>query len=153
MSTKLIMRRSGEFQADWAHGGGKCGTETNLQTTYFYDCTVEARPSLDKNDFLIDQLDIDKYFQNRYKSRRPSDQFLGYTIIKHSPRSCERIALNAVNDIALMLNDHFMKHHDSPVGLIVTSLKVSIGFNQRAVMTAEWTPDKRRRQYASQDEV
>lgn len=139
MSTKLVMRRNGNFQCHWAHADGKCGADTNLSPKYFYECEIVAIPSLDQHDFLIDQLDIDKYFQTRYT---PIDDY--ETTYKSVPKSCERIALNAITDISVLLNRHFQANHGSSMERIVTRLRVSIGFNSQAVMTAEWTPEQKK---------
>ena len=146
--TKLIMRRSGTFLCRWNSTDGKCGTRDHLTPVYHYECVIEALPVLDQNGFLMDQLDIDKYFQNRYYG----DQVPTYSLHNptgtpsHPPRSCEQIALNAINDITYLLRGHLNKTHGAmDVGSIVKSVRVSVGVDQQAVMTAEWTPDKSRK--------
>ena len=129
---KLIMNRNGEFRCKWSSANGKCGADPVTAATYFYSCEIEASPTLDRNDFLLDQLDIDRYFQGRYP-------------IDHQPRSCERIALNAVNDILRIIGTHMAAEHGASATDVIYRLKVSIGFDSRAVMTAEWTRPRGKR--------
>lgn len=127
MSTKLTMRRDGTFKCDFIRTAGKCGSILEQCPEYYYECEIVAKPILDENDFLIDQLDIDEYFQKRYKCG-------------HQPQSCERIALNAIDDIKFMLAGHLRFHQNRDIEQIVYSIRISIGFNSDIAMTAEWTP-------------
>lgn len=140
---KLIMKRNGNFKCNWRSADGKCGADTDLSPMYYYDCHIEAAADiLDSHGFIVDQLEIDRYFQQRYdgtpKNFRQPDVCPDFN---HHPQSCERIALNAVVELKQMIEKHLIK--ETGVARL-HKVSVSIGFNNLAVMTAEWTPEKAR---------
>jgi hypothetical protein len=132
---KLIMTREGGFVCHWITPHGKCGTSKDIRSTYFYKCVIEAKPVLDSNGFLFDQLEIDKYFQRRYRDDPPGSV----------PRSCENIAMNAVADITNLLAVRMMEEHGAPLDKIIERLEVSIGADSQAMMTCVWEPPKKQR--------
>jgi len=144
---KLTMNRRGNFRCNWSSADNKCGTGTELTPAYAYHCHIETADILDQHGFIIDQLEIDKYFQTKYYGNQPA--------WKTTPaQSCEKIALNAVNDIKRMIENHMLSNHGMSV---IYRIAVTISLSDQsspAQMTAEWLPEatkpianvKRRRQ-------
>jgi len=109
----LRMRREGEFVANWSDVHTGCGTPKLGPNVYRYVCEIEStRESLDENGFILDNMEVDAYFQSVYSARVPA-------------KSCERIAINAVEHIRRMLRD--------PLRVAVT-----IYGSPQAGLTAEW---------------
>lgn len=141
---KLTMKRNGEFTCHWINADGMCGVGTELNPRYRYECNIETGDILDKNDFIIDQLDVDRYFQQKYGKQfgvvvQPEwdNRFGTFNYTKHRARSCERIALDAVTDIKNMVETHMLSHSGMSV---VYRIAVTISFGDQATMTAEWVP-------------
>jgi hypothetical protein len=123
---RLVLRRKGTFNANWSDTHTMCGFPEEILGTkilsyrYNYECTIEADSSLDTDGFIIDQLALDRYFQVKYHHRQVA-------------KSCERLALQAVKDVAELLRTKGMTS--------VFRIAVTISFNDLASMTAEWTKE------------
>ena len=139
---KLFMNRNGDFKCNWNSTENMCGTIENLNPIYSYACVIETGDILDTQDFVFDQLNVDKYFQEKYKEavvHSPSYRGGNHITRRHAPRSCERIAIDAVNDIRRMLEKHMLSHADLAV---IYRIAVTISFGPKhAAITAEWVPD------------
>lgn len=125
---KLTMKRHGSFRCRWTSTNGKCGIGTDTTPIYTYACHIETADILDQNGFIYDQLQIDEYFQKKYNdgNYRPA-------------LSCEKLAVNAVNDIKYMIESHMLKNSGLSV---IYKIAVTIGVdNGNASMTAEWVPE------------
>jgi len=135
---KLIMKRVGKFECSWRNAENKCGVGEDLNPWYSYQCYIEADSRiLDAHGFIIDQLDVDKYFQDKYKFARNA---LGYPSFQPAAKSCEQIALASVRDIKQMVENHM---HKTLGWSKLYCIRVTIGvlFNETATLTAEWTPE------------
>lgn len=132
---KLVLQRRGSFRCHWASTGSVCGVNVEPTPTYEYLCKIETGVVLDKNGFIIDQLDIDKYFKTKYSEGMD----LGQRIKLFPPKSCELIALDAVTDIKRLVETHMMKTTGASH---LFKIAVTVRFGQDAQMTAEWTPEK-----------
>lgn len=132
---KLILNRKGEFPCHWLSTDNMCGTINTTEPIYSYDCRIETADILDKQGFIMDQLMVDDYFQKRYthsEGRYRQRQ-------RHNAVSCEQIAINGVNEIKRMLEDHMLKETGISV---IYKIAVTISFGPKhASITAEWTPD------------
>lgn len=119
----LCLKRKGNFLADWQSTKGMCGTprfDTDTYVQYNYECIIEADHSeLDSNGFLIDQLEVNKYFEVKYKTRKKA-------------QSCERIAIEAVKEIADLL---YANGHRKVNRIAVTVAPTGV---ELASMTCEW---------------
>lgn len=92
---KMILRRRGQFACHWKSAENKCASGDNLHPKYTYEVELVSTAELDPHGFLIDQISLDKYFQERYIGVNGG----------HEPKSCENIA-PAVSDILnLFLNE------------------------------------------------
>ena len=60
---KLILNRNGKFGYRWLSTDNMCGTIMTTEPVYNYACHIETADILDKHGFIMDQLDVDKYFQ------------------------------------------------------------------------------------------
>jgi len=136
---KLIMNRNGDFTCNWSSMDNMCGTIATLNPVYSYSCVIETGDILDKQDFVFDQLNVDKYFQDKYKAAPYPPHTNSRDVRRHKPRSCERIAIDAVNNIREMLEKHMLGHADMSV---IYRIAVTISFGPKhASITAEWRPD------------
>lgn len=143
----LILKRAGAFHAQWESLDGVCGTAGDSTRNYTYECVIVADAAvLDANGFIIDQLDVDAYFQNQYSgfksdSSKPTTNYNGYNTkyaskpILYKPLSCERIAIGAVNDILKLVKNHGCKVSRLSVPIALASSPV-------ASMTCEWAEEK-----------
>lgn len=147
----LILKRAGAFHAQWESLDGVCGTAGDSTRNYTYECVIVADAAvLDANGFIIDQLDVDAYFQNQYSgfksdSSKPTTNYNGYNTkyaskpILYKPLSCERIAIGAVNDILKLVKNHGCKVSRLSVSIALASSQVA---SQVASMTCEWAEEK-----------
>lgn len=130
---KLTLNRSGKFPCHWLSTDNMCGTIHTTEPIYSYNCIIETADILDKRGFVMDQLDVNNYFQKRYTQDKRGRQ------TKHAAVSCEQIAINAVNEIKHMLESHFLKNSGISV---IYRLAVTISFGPGdASITAEWRPE------------
>lgn len=125
---KLTMNRRGEFVCNWSDTNNKCGVGPETAPKYSYHCHIETADILGPHGFVFDQLKIDEYFQNKYNKQQ-------------SAKSCERLAVNACEDIKRMIENHMLGHSGMSViyRIVVT---IGLGDHGPAQMTAEWTPVK-----------
>jgi hypothetical protein len=121
---KLTMNRRGEFRCNWYDTTNKCGVGPETNPNYQYHCHIETADILDQNGFVFDQLKIDEYFQQKYRAIQ-------------SAKSCERLAVNACDDIKRMIENHMLMHSGMSV---IYRISVTIGLGP-AQMTAEWVPE------------
>jgi hypothetical protein len=122
---KLKMVRKGTFQCYWKSTENMCGLSGSQAPSYNYVCEIECGPVLDKHGFLVDQLDVDKYFQEKYRKGFPQPA-----------RSCERTAMECLNDVKYMVETHMMKSWGYSD---IRRIAVTIFVNEVAAMTAEWS--------------
>lgn len=126
---KLKMIRRGRFECHWRTTENMCGITSSNTPSYNYVCEIECGPVLDQHGFMIDQLDVDKYFQTKWSARAG-----GYT--GHIALSCEKMALACVDDVKYLVEAHMMKAAGFSE---IHRLSVTISFNETAAMTAEWS--------------
>lgn len=128
MAIKLKMVRRGSFRANWSTHENMCGIALSSNPTYNYVCEIECGTVLDKHGFMIDQLDVDSFFQTRYtySMRKPDG---------HKARSCEVMAIECCEDVKYMVESHMMKATGNSE---IHRIAVTIFFNETAAMTAEW---------------
>ena len=129
---KFILKRGGQFKCHWSNYDGRCGTDKNPIQTYNFLCQIETNDHLDKNGFIVDQLDVNETFQKLFYPDA------------HPAKSCELIALTAVHKIYdLILNT-------SAKGIKIYRIAVSIsvptppGVIGEAAITAVWEITKKR---------
>lgn len=135
---KLILNRKGEFPCHWLSTDNMCGTINTTEPIYSYDCRIETADILDSHGFIMDQLMVDDYFQKRY-THTPEERRGIRSRQRHHAVSCEQIAINGVNEIKRMLEDHMLKETGISV---IYKIAVTISFGPKhASITAEWTPD------------
>lgn len=128
MAIKLKMVRRGNFKANWTTSENMCGVTVSPNPTYNYVCEIECGTILDEHGFMIDQLDVDRYFQVKFAAshQQPS----GVKAL-----SCERMAIICCSDVKYMVESHMMK---ATGGSEIHRIAVTIFFNETAAMTAEW---------------
>ena len=111
--TSLSLHRTGSFNVNRdAEDSTQCGFARGNRTCWF-DVTIRSMNQLDENGFLIDNNEVQHYFDRTYA---------GVTSFK----SCETIALRAVNDLRDIVG------HDRCL-----SIKVEIKPGDYAGITAE----------------
>jgi hypothetical protein len=128
MSIKLKMVRRGSFKANWYNTQNMCGVTESKNPTYHYVCEIECGTVLDAQGFMIDQLDVDRFFQVRFAASQRSP--MGQMAL-----SCERMAIACCEDVKYMVESHMMQ---STGASEVHRIAVTISFNDTAAMTAEW---------------
>jgi hypothetical protein len=128
MAIKLKMVRRGSFAENGVTTENMCGVTQSSNPTYNYVCEIECGTILDSHGFMIDQLDVDRYFQVKFAASLKNPQ--GVTGI-----SCERMAIVCLEDVKYMVESHMMK---STGGSEIHRIAVTIYFNDTAAMTAEW---------------
>lgn len=128
MAIKLKMVRRGSFRANWSTHENMCGIALSSNPAYNYVCEIECGTVLDKHGFMIDQLDVDRFFQTRYaySTREPGG---------HKARSCEVMAIECCDEVKYMVESHMMR---ATGGSEIHRIAVTIFFNDTAAMTAEW---------------
>src|SRR5579859_7836789 len=128
MAIKLKMVRRGNFTANWKTTENMCGVTESHNPTYNYVCEIECGTILDEHGFMIDQLDVDRYFQVKFAASRRNPNGV-------NALSCERMAIICCDDVKYMVESHMMK---ATGGSEVHRIAVTIFFNETAAMTAEW---------------
>ena len=118
------MVRRGTFRANWNTTENMCGITLSTNPTYNYICEIECGTVLDQHGFMIDQLDIDRYFRKKFET------FNGVKAL-----SCERMAIICCEDVKYMVESHMMK---ATGGSEIHRIAVTIFFNETTAMTAEW---------------
>lgn len=117
--TCFKMRREGQFLAKWSREETKCGP-AEAQPIYQYACDIVAAPELNDSGFIIDNLEVHRYFLNTYGTR-PLPAI-----------SCERMAAHGVKSIKRMCETE---------GVTLISISVSVSGMTGAWLTAEWRND------------
>lgn len=79
-----ILKRRGFFATRFTTSTNQCGSEGNQ--FFHYRCTITTGPKLDKRGFVIDNIDIQRYFEQAYASPQPA-------------RSCEQMAKAACYEL------------------------------------------------------
>lgn len=119
---KIILKRVGTFKCNWRSGDNVCGHGIAGPQEYNYSCEIVSDDEyLDKHGFIVDQLDVDKVFQNMFHPQR------------HEPKSCEKMALMLVQQIKYLALD------SGPVRVTVSVGPIPpLGVVGEASITAEW---------------
>lgn len=112
------MRREGQFTARFNTRGNQCGT--GGQQIYTYLCEIEVGEKLDNRGFILDNYEVQGYFDRTYASDQPA-------------QSCERIAQIAASHFADLLQRN---------GREAQRVSVTIRGSAFAGLTASWTPEK-----------
>lgn len=81
--TLLTVNRTGEFTIAGCTDGPQCGSMVSRNYKYHVAITGESG-DLDREGFIIDNIEIDRYFMDRYEGK------------EISATSCENIALVAL---------------------------------------------------------
>lgn len=111
----LTLQRQGEFRV------GQCGDDTTQcgmrgTRTLHYDVSIRSTErQLNENGFIVDQLEIQRYFDTRYQV---VPRFL----------SCEEIACEATKGLRKLVGPRRCN-----------SIKVTIAPGPNAGLTAEWS--------------
>lgn len=123
---QLTLKRAGTFTANWNSGSNVCGHGKSGEQTYNYSCEIVSDSKhLDPHGFIVDQLDVDRTFRDKY-------------YLSSYPVSCEQMAIAFVYEIQTMV----IKHQG--VGT-VKRVVVSVGpippkgYKGEAAIIAEWT--------------
>ena len=113
----FTMRRRGSFVTRFTSRRNQCGREgANI---FKYECVIRTRNEwLDSRGFLIDNLDIQTYFE--------------YAFVGVPGISCEQMAQKACNHIVETLQYKNIK---------LASVEVTIVGGADAALTATWTPE------------
>jgi len=85
----LTLHRQGKFTLDTVPGTDHCGTMSRL--TVAYETRIVCAPRLDSRGFLVDQVNVDRFFQRQGKTSL----------------SCERLAM----DLAAKLHASLVKEN------------------------------------------
>jgi len=123
---KFILKRGGQFKCHWSNYDGRCGTDKNPIQTYNFLCQIETSDKLDKNGFIVDQLDVNETFQKLFYPN------------PHPAKSCELIAMHALEAIRTLVYTH---SPDIRIYRVAVSISVPTppGVIGEAAITAEWT--------------
>ena len=124
---KLILKRAGVFKANWADGDGACGHGDPGAQEYNFVCEIESDSRyLDKNGFIVDQLEVNNVFQTQFYPE-PSN-----------PLSCEEMALMFTQTIRYLTESH-MRSADAVIRITVGVGAIPPpGVKGEALITAEW---------------
>lgn len=121
---RIILKRSGIFKCNWSTFDNRCGTDPKPEQTYKYACEVETGTGLDEHGFVIDQVAVNRIFQDMFYPE------------PHTARSCERIALKALDDISrLAVSNPAVDLYRITVGVGAIPPKGVVG---DAMIYAEW---------------